>query len=205
MNATNLITDYIIAGVLGILCLLVPYCVIFDYDTVTEKCVTDLHNPTLLAVIFTAVAYAFGVIFNQIADKLEDWLNYCVNNRKVEQLEENLRNELGIGHHYALQYVVTKSNNGYDFLSFRRTMIRIFRACWCLFFLFPILHVGFSISLSLCWGYGMKFSMINAIICILSWLFAYLLTLGLGKLYTGYYAAMINFVKIIRSGEGSRE
>lgn len=200
MNATNLITDYIIAGVLGILCLLAPFAIIFDNDTVVKKCLTDFHNPTLLAVTFAAVAYALGVIYNQFADKLEDRYDFYRRDSSVNDFEKNVEDELGISHHYALQYVVTKSNSGYDYLSFRRTMIRIFRVSWCLFFLFPPLH-GFWSLVWLLSGHGMEISGINIGICIFSWAVAYSLTRGLRKLYRGYYAAIINFVKIIRIDE----
>lgn len=196
MNTTNLLTDYIISGILGILCLLIPYLMI-DNNLLLSILTIEIKNGTIIAVFVTVASYSFGVLYNQFADIFENIYFKIFNFSVISASETKLKNDLGIDHHFALQFIVCKSQTAYDYISFRRTMIRIIRAILSMTILLPIFHVFISIILIL-YGRILTFSFQNLIICLVSFIFSYFIGNSLIKLYKGYYSAITNFYKAIK-------
>lgn len=197
MNTTNLITDYIIAGILGFLTFVLPYLLI-DSHIVKTLLVTEFKNTTLLTVLITAVGYSFGVVYNQFADYVEEKIYYILRSKTVAEAEKNLENELKFNHHYALQLIVSKSQSAYDYISFRRTMIRIMRAFLSFTFLVPVIHLLY-VAIYLLFQRELYFSWGNLTILIGFPVVGIFIYKNLKKLYKGYYGALTNFAKILKS------
>jgi hypothetical protein len=197
MNTTNLITDYIISGLIGLLCLLFPF-LMFDIKLLKLLLTFDIKNQTVIAILITVGCYSFGVVFNQFADYFEDKIYGLFRVNVVSKSEGDLNLELGFDHHYALQLIVCKSETAYKYISFRRTMIRILRALLAMSILLPLLHLLYSFVFYLK-GNSIEFSKFNLLICSISIIFSYFVVKGLIKLYKGYYASLINFCKVINS------
>ena len=199
MNTTNLITDYIISGIIGILCLLIPYFMIDNSCLVT--CMTiEVKNSAIIAIVIVVISYSFGIFFNQIADYLEKVFFIVLRNQIVDSSESKMKEEINVDHHYALQYIVAKSETAYDYISFRRTMIRIIRYLFSLTIIIPVLHIIYSIILKFS-GKLLYFSIGNFFTCILIFLIgAIIINKILTKLYKGYYAAITNFYKVMNNG-----
>lgn len=195
MNTTNLITDYIISGLLGLLCLALPFFML-NPNLLSALLSLDLKNETVIAILVTVICYSFGVIFNQFADYFEDKIFSIFKIKVITESEDDLKQKLNFDHHYALQFIVCKSETAYNYISFRRTMIRILRAILSLSILLPVLHLLYSL-IFLIKGDRLVFSSLNFVICLISVLMVYFVIKGLIKLYKGYYAALINFVKVI--------
>jgi hypothetical protein len=196
MNTTNLITDYIISGVLGILAFIVPLFMI-DQNLFKSIIYTEIKNETAITVGITIIAYSFGVLYNQLADYLEDLFLNLFKIDIVKKSENEVLTKTQLDHHYALQLIVAKSETAYDYISFRRTMIRIVRSVLCLTILIPLLHVIFSIAYRL-FSKPLNFSLCNLIVIIVCFLLTFGITYVLKKLYKGYYAAITNFALILK-------
>ena len=196
MNTTNLITDYIISGILGILTCLLPLLMV-DHAALNFLFFSEIKNETILAVAVTVIGYAFGVVFNQIADYIEDLFYKTFKITVVQDAEDDLKTKCNFNHHYALQLVVSKSQSAYDYISFRRTMIRIIRSLMCLFILVPILHLMYIIFYRIN-GHTLHFSLSNLFLLLICILLVYISYRMLKKIYKGYYAAITNFALIIK-------
>jgi hypothetical protein len=196
MNTTNLLTDYIISGVLGILCILIPYLMI-DNSLLVSILTIEIKNVTIIAVFVTISSYTFGVLYNQFADIFENIYFKIFSISVISTSETKLKTDLGIDHHYALQFIVCKSQSAYDYISFRRTMIRIIRAILSMTVLLPIFHLITSIILSV-YGRILNFSLQNLTACLVSFILSYFIGNSLAKLYKGYYSAITNFYIAIK-------
>lgn len=140
----------------------------------------------------------FGILFNQFADFFEDKILRFFKIKIIIESEKKLKEDLTIDHHDALQLIVYKSPGAYEFLSFRRTMIRIARCFLTATFFLPFIHLIFVLILRFWCGTDLEFSWRNLICFLFSFLFSWIMGKLLIKLYRGYYAAMTNFVLVIR-------
>jgi hypothetical protein len=197
MNTTSLITDYIIVGIIGSLIILIPYLMI-DSNVFYFIISHEIKNLTILTIIITAVIYSFGIIFNQIADFIEKKLFKLFRIDVIDYCKNKIKSEVSFDHHYALQLIVYKSETAYNYISFRRTIIRIIRAFLSLTILLPIFHL-FYIVIFLLLGKVLIFSLLNLIILILLSLSSYLIIRLQIKLYKGYYDLIINFALVINN------
>ena len=199
MNTTNLITDYIISGVIGILCFVIPYFMI-DNSCLSAFMEIEAKNSTIIAIFILAITYSYGVFFNQIADYLENKFFIVLRNKIVDRSESKIKEDIKVDHHYALQYIVAKSETAYDYISFRKTMIRIMRCLFLLTIAIPVLHIAYSIILKFC-GESLCFSCRNFFTCIFLFFVGVIFVNNtLTKLYSGYYAAITNFYIVIKNG-----
>ncbi|MBL7799822.1 MAG: hypothetical protein JNL95_03775 [Chitinophagales bacterium] len=197
MNTTNLITDYLIIGIIGLFLLVCPIFMLIK-PNMLFLLTFDVKNTAFWGVLLPVVTFGWGVIFNQIGDKVEDWiLSLFSLKNELLNYEEQIKVETNFPHHYVLNFIVIKSETGYDYISFRRTMIRIVRSVVCLLFGLPILHLAFAVVLKVCFKLNIEFSVFNLFLCAASWVCSYFLTRGLLKLYNGYYAALSNFYLIL--------
>lgn len=195
MNTSNLITDYIISGVLGVLAFLVPYLMI-DISLLKTFTSYEIQNETVLILILTIFVYSLGVMFNQFADTIEESIYKLFGIKIVEEAKAKVKSETKLHHHEALQLIVFTSETAYDYISFRRTMIRIVRSFLLLTTLLPIVHLGWITIFILC-DYELVFSTFNLVIILISMILIYSSANILAKLNEGYYSAMINFCKVI--------
>jgi hypothetical protein len=195
MNTTNLITDYIISGFLGLLALLIPWCML-DHTIIMFILNMKIEKETIIAIGVVLISYSFGVLYNQIADYLEDTFFNLFGIKIVVDAETKLKTALNFDHHYALQLVVSKSESAYEYISFRRTMIRIVRALLCLFIFIPTLHLIYLVIFHF-EGKFLIYSRDNLVIIIMCLFLIFISTKVLIKLYKGYYAAITNFALIL--------
>jgi len=196
MNTTNLITDYIISGFLGLLALLIPWCML-DHSIIVSILNMKIEKETIIAIGVVLISYSFGVLYNQIADYIEDKFLKVFKINTINIAENDLKAKLNFDHHYALQLVVSKSESAYEYISFRRTMIRIIRSLLCLFIFIPSLHLIYSIVFYFT-GKSIIFSTCNLLVVITCLFFLFISTKALLKLYRGYYSAIINFALILK-------
>jgi hypothetical protein len=196
MNTTNIITDYIISGVLGALTFFIPWFMI-DGTILPSFLHTEIKKETIIAIAMVLLAYSFGIIFNQIADYLEDQFFKLFKITVVDESEKKLKEVLEFDHHYALQFIVAKSETAYEFISFRRTMIRIVRTILCMVIFIPLLHLTYSIIFRVS-GHHLIFSLNNFYIILICLIFVFISSKILKKLYKGYYSAITNFALILK-------
>jgi hypothetical protein len=195
VNTSNLITDYIIAGALGLLCFVLPYLMI-DGGPIRFVAENEIKNGTIIGIVIAIIGYAMGVICNQVVDSLENLIFAMFGIDVIKVSEAKLEAELTFNHHYALQVITVESATAYEYISFRRTMIRIVRCFAVISLLIPVFHVLYSLEYRLL-GEDLVFSWTNLVLCLSFPGFSFLCCKGLVKLYRGYYAALTNFVKVI--------
>lgn len=109
---------------------------------------------------------------------------------KILKEEEKIKELVDGGYHAALQKVVFSSQSAYDFLSFRRSIIRIFRALAVGLLLSFILSVsGEAVKLFHSTSNGLIFYLLLVIHVALFAFIRYRMI----KLQVGYYKAITNF------------
>ncbi len=195
MNTTNLIADYLIAGLIGILTIIIPYLLINPFFL--YQILDNLKENNSIIIILGLVIYTFGILYNQLSDIIE---NKFFKNNFIQINEEKVKEKTNLDHHFALQFIVINSESAYNYLSFRRTMVRILRTLLVSFCIFIFLHLIYSTFIHI-FIHKLTFSLFNFIIIIFLITFAFFTSKIVEKLYTGYYAAIINFVKVIETNK----
>ncbi|MCB2262799.1 MAG: hypothetical protein LGR52_07665 [Candidatus Thiosymbion ectosymbiont of Robbea hypermnestra] len=186
MKTTNFFIDYLVIGVIFVLGLLLPVY-IFDPDYLDAIISYSTKDRPYMLPLLTVFLYISGIIFNQLSDVFLSKAGKLLGLGKIQE-EENLLNDIVEGgYHVALQKVVITSQSAYDFLSFRRSIIRIFRSLVVML----LLSLASSIIIEI----------IDSSACDLStyYIFAacfFLLIFvryRIIKLQVGYYKAIANF------------
>lgn len=153
-----------------------------------------------LTPILTVGTYAFGVLFNQISDRTDDLLAKCIPVpylRAVEDARKELIQKTGYSDHDCIQYIVIQSPPAYEYLSFRRSVLRIIRAMLAMCLAVPLLHFALVILFSL-HGERMRWSTENLLVigCLL--IFGTFCVYTLRKLAIGYFSAVRSFYVFLR-------
>jgi len=195
MKTSNLITDFLIIGIICVISITMPYFIIYP-DKLKSIINIKFENPTLLIALFTIVTYILGILFYQFSDYGIKFLSRVLVIKEIQNTKKDIEEKLGMGYHNALQMVVIKSKNSFDYLSYRRTIIRVIRAILFSSFLFVFLHLIYSLILCIC-GEKLIFSKINTLVIIV--------VIGLNiftrfvyiKQYTGYFNAIVIFNKLL--------
>lgn len=195
MKTSNLITDFLIIGIICVISVTVPYFII-NTEKLDYLLNIKFENATLLITVFTILTYILGILFYQFSDYGIKFLSSLFKIKEIEDTKDSITKELNIKYHEALQNIVIKSKNSFDYLSYRRTIIRVIRAVFFSSFLFIFLHLVYSIILQL-YGVNLVFSKTN--ILIIGGV------LGLNiftryvyiKQYTGYFEAIIIFNQLL--------
>lgn len=199
MKTSNLITDFLIIGIICIVTFTVPYFMI-NIEVLKSLFRYKIENPTFLIAILTVFTYIIGILFYQISDYGIKFFGKILRINEIKIEKDKIKETLDIDYHDALQKIVIKSKNSFDYLSYRRTIIRVIRAIFFSSFIFVILHLLYSIILCLS-GFNLVFSMINlliliAIICLnIFCRFVYI------KQYKGYFSAITIFNQLIKENE----
>jgi hypothetical protein len=186
MKTTNFFIDYLVIGMILLLGFLLP---IYSYDRSIFDLISTFSTKekSYIIPLLTISLYISGIIYNQISDVFLSKFSKVFGLGRIEKAENRLNDEINGGYHAALQKVVITSQSAYDFLSFRRSIIRIFRA------LTVTLFLSLLISIMVC--------AISSLSCItelyIFWCTYLLLFLFVRyrmiKLEVGYYRAISNF------------
>lgn len=194
MKTANLFIDYLIVGFLSVACFLIPYFMIFR-DTSFLHYSIEGKGYTIIPILTIAI-YIIGLIFNQVFDRLISLLEKILKTESVAKERNLFPRKLSHTYHECLQFIVCNSTNAYDYLSFRRTVIRILRASIgssiFILILYPIYLIIASIN------YELEFSIVNTVIILLVLCFIIFLRYIYIKTHIGYYKAIINFYKTLK-------
>ena len=104
--------------------------------------------------------------------------------------------DLKLTDHDCVQEIVYRSPSAYEYLSYRRSIIRIIRSLMVFAILVLVLHPVSSLG-ALCFG-AMKWSPRNAFLLSLLVILLLLLGLTLRKIEVGYFKAIRSFYEIIQ-------
>ncbi|NQT26173.1 hypothetical protein HQ585_12520 [candidate division KSB1 bacterium] len=192
MKTTNLIIDFLIIGFVGIITLLIPQ-ILINNSLIKDLFTYKIPNLTFFIAALTIFTYLCGIVYNQICDFIlkitENFFRLNVIDEKEKELFEN-------NYHLKIQNIVLNSQTSFNYLSYRRTMIRIIRSIFISTPIIVILHITYSCILLLL-GKILFFSFPNLLIIIamigLTFYFRHMYV----RIYLGYYDAVINFSKLI--------
>lgn len=137
MKTTNLFIDFLIIGALVYVafasaCYFAGYCELFN------PIVMETKDKEFILPLATVLTYATGILFNQISDNFLKITKNFLRLTKIDSTENELGEKLGVSYHEALQKIIKDSQQAYDFLSYRRSIIRIFRTLFTLSLLSPV-------------------------------------------------------------------
>jgi len=202
MKTTNFFIDFIIVGLIGIGAILVPIFML-DHGLLAIL----LQNTDIiikLTPVITIVTYVFGVVFNQFSDRVDDLLHSFRWLKDIKTERQRFKNDFGKSDHDCIQYIVIKSTSAYEYLSYRRSVIRIIRALLTMSLIILILHPVSSAIASI--FIDLRWSLSNMVIMItLSALLSFLVY-TLRKIELGYFAAVRNFyISISNESQPSSE
>lgn len=189
MKTTNIFIDFIVVGTIGIAAFAIPICMIWG-----DVIYTIFNNTNILinlTPVLTVITYAFGVFFNQIADRIGDIIHRLPWLRHVLEKRQSFQDDFGATDHHCIQYIVTKSAEAYEYLSFRRAVVRIIRSVMAAQLLVFLLHLVVSFAASTVTQTA--FSLTNTIILILDILILPFTLFILRKLEIGYFLAAKSF------------
>jgi len=118
MATTNLVVDYLVIGI-GSLVWVFPALVALSG---TQWLCSAVKAGAAGAVLVAGVVYVLGICISRIADDVTGRWN------------DRMRDEVfgtsgGQPYHWQLNFVVAKSESGSEYLSYRRSIVRISRAC----------------------------------------------------------------------------
>ena len=118
MATTNLIVDFLVIGVTSFV-----WIVPTMFFVQGEKWLSIFSNSGIvLGLIVLGFVYILGISINRLADDILDRFN---DRWRDEVFGKNARPS----YHNRLNLIITKSASGADYLSYRRSIIRITRAC----------------------------------------------------------------------------
>ncbi|RZB31573.1 MAG: hypothetical protein SRB2_04542 [Desulfobacteraceae bacterium Eth-SRB2] len=192
MKTTNLFVDFLIIGVLSFLAL-AGACYFAGISKIIEFALTSTKDRALLFPIGTVTIYVVGILVNQFADSFLKLLKVPFGLTAIEEAESNLREEVGVSYHEALQKTVMASQSAYDYLSYRRSVIRVFRSLTALSVVSPfvcliMVFIGRAFGNIASWRTVAAFILVTIIVASFS-------RQRLVKLQVGYYEAIVNFYK----------
>ena len=196
MKTTNFFIDFIIIGFIAITCVITP---VYMHDhtilmnILTYKTKDQIH----LAPLITIAIYILGIIFNQLADFLISMLKKVLKLQKIEEASNNIKVKLDKSYHECLQNIVYKSQSAYDYLSYRRSIIRIIRALIIASIIIILSHI--IISIIYCFITQIQIHLVNSIIMTILIFSIFFLRTRLIKIHSGYYLAIQNFQMEIQS------
>jgi fructose-specific phosphotransferase system IIC component len=194
MKTTNLFLDFILIGF--ILAFFAFFAVYMAEPSALEYIYQMLKIDQISSFsIYVIFLYIVGIGFNQFSDsfiKLIGRLPFI----KVEDIKKS-------EYHKKLQLIVIKSSTAYEYLSFRRSIIRITRVLFTSSFIFLILYCCLIVVKS--FEQNVEFeikTIIIAISVILIGLYFWKVNI---RLLSGYYKAIENFynsLNVVDSNSG---
>lgn len=196
MRTTNLFIDFLIVGFIGLITITLPFLLFFK-ETFRLIIKYDYQNQAaFFFTIATVLIYIIGIVFNQLADILIKKSTWLLRLQDINDTKNEIEEEFNLdNYHYLIQLIVQNSNSSYNYLSYRRTIIRIIRALLISSIAIIIIHLLAALIFSFI--FGSKFSAINLSILLCLVLASFLLRYIYIRLYKGYFNATRNFAKII--------
>jgi len=182
MKTTNILIDYIIVGFI-----VVGSFFLFQYITDISYIKIDLNNISgIEASILLFVLFTIGILCNQIFDTI------IKNVKIVFGLDAGEKDE-----HLMLQVIITKSKKAYEYLSYRRTIIRVIRIFFPIGF---IIYILFSIKIIVlnAQGYFLYISLEKKVIMCLILIIASYSFVQNENLEKGYHKAIENFFENLK-------
>lgn len=199
LKTTNFFIDFIVVGVIGIMAFFLPI-LMADYG-VLSWLISNSGTIIKLTPILTVGTYAFGVLYNQISDRTDDLLAKCIPVpylRAVEDARKDLFQNTGYSDHDCIQYIVIQSPPAYEYLSFRRSVLRIIRAMLAMCLAVPLLHFLLVIFFVVR-GDRVRWSTENLLVIGILLLFGTFCVYTLRKLAIGYFSAVRSFYVFLRT------
>ena len=197
MKTTNLISDFLIIGFIMSLSFYMPFVIYFNLNIPQIFMFFKGIDTALVIVLFTGIIYVLGIVFNQISDYMVKILDKFLRHSSIKSKEEEMEESLNDKYHNMVQKIVYASQTSFEYLSYRRTIIRIIRST----------YIGIIIFLAeyliICIGGAF---MINSVFSLTN-LFVILIIIIMGifirytyiRVYRGYYDAVYNFIVIINN------
>ena len=197
MKSSNLVTDFLVIGLIAFFTFIFPIIITNSTLEIGTWSFAENISSAIVIPLVTIGVYIIGIIFYQFSDWFIDrhLVKKIFRLQGIDNAENKVRDLAKHSYHEILQRVIIDSKNAFDYLSYRRTIIRITRSLITSSIFIPIVH--FLYSSYLFFKVDMKFSMTNLILMILVsiiFLFMRRVYLKVGK---GYYHAILNFNKII--------
>lgn len=196
MKTTNFFIDFLIIGFIGLITFTVPILVYFEkgLDSLIS---TLVHNTSALYIsTATITIYIIGIIYNQFVDIIIDKLDKILRLSEIHSKKSEIEKEFNIeSYHYLVQLIVLNSPSSYDYLSYRRTIIRIIRSLLLSSIIMIIIHLLTAIIGTFIWGSA--FSVFNSVLILLMLFSLFLFRHTYIRLHKGYYNAIRYFSKII--------
>ena len=200
MKITNFFVDFIL---LGTILLGTIFMLIYLYNEnlfiglislmKTTECIPNIY----LIPFATILTYIIGIFYSQCIDTNLQRFRKIYRLNEVKVKEDSFSNEFNKTYHQCLQKVILNSQTAYDYLSYRRSIIRIIRTSFFSTFLILVLYPLISLISIIFFKIKMEFSVKNIIIYIVIMIFAIFLRRRFIKLSIGYYDAITNFYALL--------
>lgn len=199
MKTTNFFIDFLIIGFIGLITFTLP--ILLYFESTLESFISSSLNITsaLYISIATISVYIIGIIYNQFVDIIMNKMSKILRLSEIDEKKNEIENEFETeSYHSLVQLIVLNSPSSYDYLSYRRTIIRIIRALVLSSIIIIIIHLLTALIGMFIWG--SLFSVFNATIMGLILLSLFLFRHTYIRLHKGYFNAIKYFAKIIREG-----
>ncbi len=198
MKLTNLFIDYIVIGIVAVSVLSFPYYFVAGKN-ILELITQDTKNKSLILPYITILIYVIGIVFNQLSDLIINKFQRILFLEDIKKLKSSFKESIRINYHEGLQLIVCKSRNALDYLSYRRSILRIIRS---LVGALIVSHVAIM-SILLVHIFSPKFEItftaskwtVFGILIILSVVIRSILI----KVEKGYYSAVKNFYTVLKN------
>ncbi len=152
-------------------------------------------NTSLSLAIITLSVYLIGVLYNQISGYFVKILGYLKIMPRSSSLRKKSFSNSDIDYHEALQSVIAKSSDAYSYLSYRRSMVRIFRSL--IFTAFLLFISSFIKYISM----DQSHYALNILILLIPFLLFVFSRIVYVKNIKGYYSSITNFYNILTQNE----
>lgn len=186
MKTTNLFIDFLVIGFLAVLSVLPFFLEIFIAHPPDWKALAE-RSAFLLPTI-TITIYVLGMLFNQASGYVVKLLGVIRLLPSSKKLRDRTFSELDTDYHGAVQLIITKSKEAYAYLSYRRTVIRIYRAILSSMLFLSVSMAIVKINLPL--EFGTKSLIIVSCLCV-----AIFSGFVFAKNLKGYYSSINIFYK----------
>ena len=200
MKVTNFFLDFILLGsiLLGSIFLLIYLYNEHLFISLINLMKTNESIPNNYLIPFGIILiYIFGIFYSQCIDVHLQRFRKLYRLNEVKAKENIFSNKFNKTYHQCLQKVILNSQSAYDYLSYRRSIIRIIRTLFFSAFLILVLYPLISLISIIFFKIKVEFSVKNIIIYIVIMIFAIFLRRRFIKLSIGYYDAITNFYALL--------
>ena len=191
MKTTNLFFDYILIGAVWVISFLIPIGLV-DYQLLLSIFQSDLLSSAASISVVTVAVYVIGVLLDQFANRALDVFEKPFKISAISLGKKAFKKETGVSYYEALQSVVIYSQRAYEYLSYRRSIIRITRSLFTSSVVILPFVVVVSVITYINKGLSKEFTLDVIFLSVLLIVVAFL-RVEIVKLHSGYYNALKNF------------